>query len=193
MQRQENNIKIYDHNSMKRVFKYFYYPLFLFNNAVINKIPSRHFRKWCYKLLGARIRKNAFLFRRVEVLFPKGLYIGENSTVGWFCLLDARGGIIIKNNVILASYVKLITGSHDAQDKDFHAVFKPIIIDDYSWICTGATILQGIHIGKGAVVAANALVTKDVPDYAIVGGVPAKVIGVRNQEMNYKPTTPILH
>ena len=76
MQRQENNIKIYDHNSMKRVFKYFYYPLFLFNNAVINKIPSRHFRKWCYKLLGARIRKNAFLFRRVEVLFPKGLYIG---------------------------------------------------------------------------------------------------------------------
>lgn len=173
--------------------KYIYYPIVLFGNVVINKIPSRHIRKWFYQLLGARIEKKSFFFRRVEVLFPKGILIGKYCTVGWFSLIDARGGVKIGNSVSIASYVKLITGSYDVQSYDFEAVFKPIEIGDYAWICTGATILQGVKIGKGAVVASGAVCIKDVPEYAIVGGVPAKVIGERRKDLEYNPSTDYFH
>lgn len=102
--------RLYDHNDMAHWKKYLYYPLTLFRNSFINKIPSRHIRRGVDKLMGARFGKGSFLFRRTEVLFPKGLLIGSNTTVGWFTLLDARGGIKIGNNVIIASYTKLITG-----------------------------------------------------------------------------------
>lgn len=100
---------------------------------------------------------------------------------------------MIGDNVTIASYVKIITGSHDTQSKDFRAIFKPVVINDYAWICTGAMIQQGVTIGKGAVVAAGAVVTKDVPPYSIVGGVPAKVIGGRTEDLDYSPCTPFLH
>lgn len=185
-------MELYDHTSMKHWKKYIYYPITLFGNVFINKIPSRHIRKWFAQILGARIG-HSFFFRRVEILFPKGLLIGDNSNIGWFSLLDARGGIKIGNNVSIASYAKLITGSHDLQSPEFTAKFKPIIINDYAWICTGAIITQGVRIGKGAVVAAGAVVTKDVNDYEIVAGVPAKVIGSRNPEFNYSPSTDLLY
>ncbi len=189
----ENN-KLYNHNDMSHWKKYIYYPLTLFRNVVINKIPSRHFRKWIDCLMGARIGKGSFLFRRTEVLFPKGLYVGDNSSVGWFVLLDARGGLFIGDNVSVASYVKFVTGSHDINSSHFEARFLPIYVDNYAWICTGATICQNVHIGEGAVIAAGAVVVEDVEPYTIVGGVPAKRIGKRKkQELFYHTSTPILH
>ena len=186
-------MQLRDHNSLKRWVKYIYYPIVLFGNVAINKIPSRHLRKWYYQLMGAKIGKKTFLFRRVETLCPLGLKMGEYATVGWFTLLDCRGGVYIGNNVSIASYVKIVTGSHDIQSEKMQAVFKPIIIQDYAWICTGATILQGVTIGEGAVVAAGAVVTRDVPPYTVVGGVPAKEIGSRQRNLNYRPGTELLH
>ncbi len=188
-----NDTKIVDHNDMVHWKKYIYYPLVLFRNVVLNKIPSRHFRKWCDILLGAGIGKKSFLFRRTEVLFPKGLIMGEGCTVGWFSLLDARGGIRIGDHVSIASYTNLIPGSHNTQSPAFEAVFKPIVVDDYVWICTGATVCQGVRIGKGAVVASGAVVTRDVEPYAIVGGVPARKIGERSRKLEYSLSTPVLH
>lgn len=181
-----------DRTSMKLWQKRIYYAVVLFGNMIINKVPSRHFRRFFYKLLGAQIG-NSFIFRRAEILFPKGLAMGENSNVGWFTLLDARGGISIGNSVCIASYVKLITGSHDINSPTFDAKFAPIIIEDYVWICTGAIITQGVKIGKGAVVAAGAVVTKDVEPYTIVGGVPAKKIADRTTNLDYKHSTEMLH
>lgn len=187
-------VRIYDHNDMPRWKKYLYYPIGLFRNTIINKIPSRHLRKWFDQLLGARLGKGSYTFRRTEVYFPKGLYIGNNSTVGWFTLMDARGGLYIGNNVVIASYVKIIDGKHDINSSGFEASFAPIVIKDYAWICTGAIILQGVTIGKGSVVAAGAVVTKDVPEYTIVGGNPAKKIGDRlERNYNYFPKTDFLH
>ena len=185
---------LYNHNDMAHWKKYLYYPLTLFRNTVINKIPSRHFRRAVDKMMGARYGKGTFLFRRTDVLFPRGLFIGDHSTVGWFSLLDARGGIRIGNNVIIASYVKLITGSHDYNSEIFKACFEPIVIEDRAWICTGATICQNVTIGEGAVVAAGAVVVDDVAPYTVVGGVPAKVIGKRERkDYKYKPRTEMLH
>lgn len=185
--------RLYNHNDMKHWKKYIYYPITFLRNSIISTIPSRHFRRLFDKILGVRIGKNSFLFRRTEVLFPKGLLIKDYSTIGWFTLLDARGGIQVGDNVTIASYVKLITGSHDFNSPDFDAIFLPIVIGDYSWICTGATICQGVKIGEGAVVAAGAVVVNDVEPYTVVGGVPAKKIGVRNRNPRYKPSTPFLH
>lgn len=177
---------------MKRWKKYIYYPLMLFGNVFVNKIPSRHIRRWFYRAMGARIGKSYF-FRRVEILFPKGLSVGDGSTIGWFSLLDARGGIAIGNSVSIASYVKLITGSHDIQSRDFRAEFSPIVVEDYAVIFTGAIVNPGVRIGKGAVVASGAVVTRDVPAYSVVAGAPAKVIGERSEDLDYRAVTPPLY
>lgn len=185
--------KVNNHNDMAHWMKYLYYSITLFRNVVINKIPSRHFRRFVDKCMGARIGKRSFLFKRTELLFPKGLWMGETSNVGWFTLIDARGGIKIGNNVTISSYVKLITGSHDINSPQFKAKFLPIIVGEYAWICTGATISQNVRIGEGAVVAAGAVVTKDVEPYTVVGGVPARKIGNRTKTLEYFATTPLLH
>lgn len=163
-------------------------------NIFINKIPSRSLRCLWYKLLGAHIGNDSVIFRRVEVLAPNKLNMEKNSSVGWFVLLDARGGISIGNNVTVASYCKLITGSHDIDNPMFTAQFLPIEIGDYAWIGTGAIILQNVKIGEGAVVCAGAVVTKDVEPYTVVGGIPAKYIKKRNSKCDYiAPKAPFLH
>lgn len=176
---------------MNNLFKKkLYYGIVLLGNIFVNKIPSRSLRTLFYKIMGASIGKDSIIFRRVEVLYPKGLDIKQNSSVGWFAHLDARGGINIGSNSSIASYCKIITGSHDVDDPQFKAVFKPITIGDYCWVGTGATILQGVSLGHGVVVAAGAVVTKNVPPFTVVAGVPAKEIRRRNENLNYEVTKP---
>ena len=151
-----------------------------FYNTLINKIPSRSLRMIVLRILGAKLGKGSVIFRRTDVLNPKGLYMGKYSNVGWFSSLDARGGTIIGDYVTIASYTKIVTGSHELNDCNFKAKFYPVVIKDYAWIGTGCIILQGVTIGKGAVVAAGSVVTKDVDDYTVVGGVPARFIKCRD-------------
>jgi acetyltransferase-like isoleucine patch superfamily enzyme len=68
---------------------------------------------------------------------------------------------------------------------NFRMKSSPVIIDDYVWVGINATVLQGVRIGEGAVVAAGAVVTKNVEPYTIVGGIPAKQIGVRTKNLDY--------
>lgn len=173
-------------NNMSKPVKCIYYSLVLFGNAIWNKLPSRHLRKWFYQMLGAKIGKDCFPSRRVEILLPMGLELGERVAVGWFAELDARAGIKIGNDTNVSSHVKLITGSHDVDDKEYNADFKPIEIGHHCWIGTGAIVLQDVKIGDGAVVAAGAVVTKDIPANEVWGGVPAKYIKKRNINLDYK-------
>ncbi len=179
---------------MNKLVKSIYYAIVLFGNVVINKIPSRHIRKWFYELLGAKIGKGTVICRRAEILYPKGLDLAENVAVGWFVHMDARAGIKIDHNCNISSYTKFITGSHDVDDPMFTAEFKSINIGHHAWIGTGATVLKGVNIGEGSVVAAGAVVTKDIPPYEIWGGVPAKFIRKRNTDTRYEiKSAPILH
>ena len=100
-------------NQMSKPVKCIYYAVTLFGNAIWNKIPSRHLRKWFYQLLGAKMGKNTFPCRRVEILLPQGLKLGDGVAVGWFAELDARGGITVDHDTNISSHVKMITGSHD--------------------------------------------------------------------------------
>lgn len=181
-------------NDMPKVIKCLYYAVTLFGNIMINKIPSRHIRKWFYRLMGAKLGRNTFPCRRVEILLPKGLKLADNVAVGWYAELDARGGIIVDHDTNISSHVKIITGSHDIDDPDYTADFKPVYVGHHCWIGTGAVILQNVSIGDGAVVAAGAVVTKDIPAGEVWGGVPAKYIRKRNCELSYKiGAPPILH
>lgn len=122
----------------------------------------------------------------MEILLPNGLNLGYGVAVGWFAELDARGGITVDHDTNISSHVKMITGSHDIDDPEFTADFKPIHVGHHCWIVTGAIVLQGVTIEDGAVVAAGAVVTKNIPPYEVWGGVPAKFIRKRNSDLLYK-------
>jgi len=94
---------------------------------------------------------------------------------------------LIGQNVNISSEVMIWTMQHDYNSHDFRAQGGSVLVEDYAWISARVIILPGVVIGKGAVVAAGAVVTKDVPEYSVVGGVPAKVIGCRNHNLCYIP------
>lgn len=182
------DMKSKDINRIKNkpsVIKALYYGVVIILQDTLLRIPSRHLRRTIYRLLGASIDNSSVLFRRQDVIYPYGLSIGKHVTIGTRCLLDARGGIMIGNNVNISGDVKLITGNHNYNDPEFKASFLPIVIGDNARICTGVTILSDVKIGEGAVVAAGAVVTKDVPPYEVWGGVPAKYISKRDKTIHY--------
>ena len=92
------------------------------------------------------------------------------------------GGVIIGNNVDIAQETNIWTEQHDYNSPTYKSVCKEVIIEDYVWLASRVTVLPGVHIGRGAVVASGAVVTKDVPPLAIVAGIPAKIIGYRKEE-----------
>lgn len=156
-------------------------------NDVLPHIPFFNIRRMYLKLVGMKIGKGTYMSKRLYFMSPWLVRIGENSHINKGCFLDARGEIVIGNSVSVSHDVRIVTGSHDMNHPDFPGVYEKIQIDDYAWIGVGATILKNVHIGHGAVVCAGAVVTKDVEPFAVVGGVPAKVIGKRKeQQLQYK-------
>ena len=93
----------------------------------------------------------------------------------------ARGGITIEDNVQIAGNVSLLTNNHDPYDRMILPC-KPILIKKGAWIGANVVVLRGISIGKHAIVGAGSVVTKDVPDYAVVVGNPAKVVKMLDPE-----------
>jgi len=104
-----------------------------------------------------------------KVVIGRNVYINSNA------LMMARGGITIEDHVMIAANAQIISNNHDPYDLQI-LTCKPVIIKESAWIGAGATILPGVCIGKHAIVGAMSVVTKDVPDYAVVVGSPAKVV-----------------
>lgn len=146
---------------------------------LIGNIPSHHIRRFFYRSAGIRIGKGSSMHMYIRFYNPSGIKIGEDSIIGEFCVLDGRDKLIIGDHVDIASEVMIYNSEHNINDEYFSAITAPVVIEDYVFIGPRAIILPGVKIGKGAVVAAGAVVTKDVPPFAIVGGIPAKIIGER--------------
>ncbi|MBI2600888.1 acyltransferase [Candidatus Daviesbacteria bacterium] len=118
---------------------------------------------------------------------PANVKIGRDSIIGQNTFLDGRDKLIIGDHVDIASDVMVYNSEHDIHSEDFMPISAPVEIGDYVFIGPRSIILPGVKIGKGAVVGAGAVVTKDVPPFAIVGGVPARVIGNRAiKDLRYK-------
>jgi acetyltransferase-like isoleucine patch superfamily enzyme len=153
----------------------------LIYNMFITHIPSHTIRLGFLRLFGATIGKGSSIMRTAMVLDIEFLTIGNCSTVGGRCLLDARGGLWIGDNVTIASDVHFLGGGHAINHPDFLPVPIPTVIEDYVWIASRAMVLP-VLIRRGAVVGAQAVVTKDVGELEVVGGNPAKVISKRNPD-----------
>lgn len=154
---------------------------------ILSHFPSHHIRNFFLRFLGVKLEKKAVIYSGFLIRSPKRIKIGKGTVVGYNCELDGRKGLTIGENVNISSDVKFYTLQHDYNSPSFEAVGAPVVIKDYAWISVRAIVLPGVTVGKGAVVAGGAVVTKDVPDFAIVGGIPAKIIGQRKKEMNYVP------
>ncbi len=146
---------------------------------LLSYVPSHTFRKLIFRLAGVKIDKKSTIHIGCRFYQPKNVSIGEGTIIGDHATLDGRALLTIGNHVDVASQVMIYNSEHDVHSADMHPIEAPVNIEDYVFIGPRAIILPGVTIGKGAVVAAGAVVTKDVPPRAIVGGVPAAVIGER--------------
>ncbi|PIV10994.1 acyltransferase [Candidatus Roizmanbacteria bacterium CG_4_10_14_0_2_um_filter_36_35] len=154
---------------------------------LIGCVPCHCFRRFFYRLAGIKIGKGSVIHTKARFYDPRNIIIDEDTIVGEGVVLDGREKLVIGSHVDIASEVMIYNSQHDIEDENFSAVDKPVVIEDYVFVGPRSIILPGVKIGKGAVVGAGAVVTKDVPPFAIVGGVPAKIIGERKlKTLNYK-------
>jgi putative colanic acid biosynthesis acetyltransferase WcaF len=157
-----------------------------FYNAVLCHLPVRTVRMAWLRASGATLGTGAAVFWGTTVFNARDLEIGARSVVNFRCVLDARGGLRIGEDVVVASDVQVITGGHDVDDEGFRPYFRSVDIGDRVWLASRTTVLAGVQVGEGAVVAACALVTEDVPAFAVVGGVPAKLVRDRARGLTYR-------
>ncbi|MCA9235136.1 MAG: acyltransferase [Planctomycetales bacterium] len=123
---------------------------------------------------------------RCRFLNARKVFLGRNCVVNFGSLLDGRKHAIrIGDNVSIGPEAAVLTLGHDPQSKDFADRGGEVVIGDRAWVGFRAIVMPGVTVGEGAVVAAGAVVTKDVPPFTIVAGVPAKRIGTRNPDIDY--------
>lgn len=105
--------------------------------------------------------------------------------------MDNRAGIRIGDNVNISHGTKIYTLGHDIDDPMSHTVGKPVVIEDNVWIFPSVMIMPGVKVGKGAVIYPGSVVTRNIEEYSIVGGNPAKHIRFRNKRIQYSADFPI--
>ncbi len=159
--------------------------LFLFH-LMIN-FPSHHLRRFLFRIGGAKIGKGSSIHASCRVNSLRNIKIRDDSIIGYGIFLDGRAEINIGNHVDIATDVMIYNSEHNINSEDFRAITAAVTIEDYVFVGPRVIILPNVKIGKGAILAAGCVVTKDVPEFAIVGGIPAKVIGEREiKDLHYK-------
>ncbi len=148
-------------------------------------------RRLLYKGLGAHIGKDVVLHFKTEIRTPHKLHIGKGTIIGDNALLDARCGLVMGENVNLSSNVSIYTLHHDHRDPQFRCPDPTqrrmdVRIEDRAWLGSNIVVLPGVTIGEGAVCCAGCVVTKDVPPYTVVAGIPAKKVSERPQTLSYE-------
>jgi acetyltransferase-like isoleucine patch superfamily enzyme len=165
--------------------------LYLYN-VLFSKIPI-NFIRIAFAKRHLSLGKHSFISINVRLLNSengeKQITIGDHCFINPGCLLDGRfGKIVIGNNVDIARESWIFTLDHDPHD-DYHRLRSgDVYIEDYVWIASRVTILPGITIGRGSVIATGAVVTKNIPPMSIAGGVPAAIIGTRKSALKYNIT-----
>lgn len=133
------------------------------------------------ELMGDNLGDNSRIMAPLSGATLDKLVVGNNVFINSNCLAMARGGITIEDDVMLAANVQLLSNNHDEYNRNV-LLCKPIRIKKGAWIGAGVSILPGVTIGEYAIVGAGAIVTKDVGDYEVAVGVPAKVVKTLDKE-----------
>jgi len=156
-------------------------------NDIVTHIPVRWIRMLLFRSLVRNCGSKVGLLRGVQVYMPRNISIADRAVLNQHVLLDGRGGaLVVGENVDIAQQTQIWTLEHDPASPTFATRGGDVVIEHHAWIASRATILPGVRIGCGAVVAASAVVTRDVPQLAIVAGIPARVIGQRDNALAYQ-------
>lgn len=142
-----------------------------------NSTDPSEIRNLLSQITAAEIDESVTVFTPFQINYGKHTKIGKNVFINFDCVFLDLGGITIEDNVLIAPKVCLLSEGHPVSPEHRHSLnVAPIAIKKNAWIGANATILQGVTIGENAIVAAGSVVSKDVPDNTIVGGIPAKII-----------------
>lgn len=191
---EERNSSYSTNNSLPRkiIRKSFYIYLGLerYYDLQVGLIPSHTIRDFIYKnIFNVKLGKKAIIYYGAEIRNHNNLFIGKGSIIGDRAILDARNGIYIGENVNFSTCVSIWTQQHDHRNPDFKCTgaddFK-VVIGNRVWIGPNVIILHSVTIGEGAVVGAGSVVTKDIPPFTVVGGIPAKEINKRPSTLKYE-------
>lgn len=195
--------KVAEKEDIKQKFKKFlwwliynyFYGLMRYSLLLVGHFPSFKIRSILYRyVFNMDISKKTVIYGGCEIRSPWNFH-ADNCVISNNCIIDARNGIFIEDNVVFGAGVHIWTEEHDVNHPYFAVSEKnraSVVIEKHVWICSDSTILPGVHIGEGAVLASRACATKDLEDFNIYGGIPAKKIGIRNKNLKYilsgKPT-----
>jgi acetyltransferase-like isoleucine patch superfamily enzyme len=169
-------------------------------NRIVNHVPSYTVRGgWFRHVMGIEMGAGSAVQMgcRLWSYGPRSnrrlkTSIGERTIINRDCWLDARSGLRIGADVSVSPEVALLTTQHDLNDPQFALQGRSVVIEDHVWIGMRAMVLPGVTIGRGAVVAAGAVVTADVAPLDIVAGVPARPVGRRSLDPVYRLADPPL-
>jgi acetyltransferase-like isoleucine patch superfamily enzyme len=162
-------------------------------NHVVNRLPAYGVRRaWYSRVLGIEFGERAAVQLGCYVWFfgpgqvrRDGVRIGAYSRINRNCCLDARGPVHIADNVSISPEVMILTASHRIDDPQFRGETRPVVIEDHVYVGSRAIIMPGVTLGRGSVVAAGAVVARDVAPLTIVAGVPARPVGLRPDEATH--------
>jgi acetyltransferase-like isoleucine patch superfamily enzyme len=151
------------------------------------ELIRRNYKRSSLVRRGARISETAEI-GNVSINGPlRRLQVGDFTFIGRVSMA-LHAEVTLGNNVCINDGVQILSGSHDVSDPMWSQVATAIVVEDYCWIGTNAILLPGVHVGRGAVVGAGAVVSKSVAPYTIVVGNPAKALNKRRcDDMRYNP------
>lgn len=159
-------------------------------NRYLGRCPSRTLRTHFLRHYLGALGTGTSIQMDVRFLNGRKVFLGDHNVINFGCLLDGRHyAIRTGDNVSIGPEATLLTLGHDPHSGDFReGVGGEIVIGNHVWIAYRAIILPGVKIGDGAVVAAGAVVTRDVPPRAVVAGSPARIVGQRKGPTDYTLT-----
>ena len=148
--------------------------------------PVHRSRVWVLRSLGADVSDSAVLYHGFQVRAPGRLRIGARTNVGDHAVLDARGGLVLGDDVNLSTGVQIWTAQHDWSSTSFAYVKAGVTVGDRVWLGPRVTVLPGTRIGEGTVVAAGAVARGVLEPFSLYGGVPARRLAGRPTDLDYR-------
>jgi len=169
----------------RTIFYWGGFKFYLYNHC-LTYFPNYRLRIFYLRhVIGVSIGSECFI--HIGCFFEgENIIIGNNTVIGRYCYLGGAGGTLtIKNNVSITAQTYIFCATHLIDSPIFECIHKDVTIEDYAWIGARAMICAGVRIGKGSLLGAGSTATKDIPDYSVYAGTPAREIGKRTKELIY--------
>ena len=168
-----------------RILKYLWFHLVTLGTAWLPDLkPLMRMRGFflrpCFKSCGANLQ----VARRVTINFSNRMEIGRDVYIATGCWIHAWGGVVLEDEVQLGPYSVLVSGDHTLKDGSYRygpSALAPIRICHGSWVAAHAVVTKGVTLGRGSLLAANSVATKNIPDFAIAAGAPARILDEKSR------------